>query len=47
MTPLICTAYIGKLMKTIFLYKTLIIWNVAIVNFVLKKQCDCYNPSTQ
>ena len=36
MTPLICTTYIGKLC---FIYKTSLIWNVAIVNFVLQKQC--------
>ena len=41
MTRLICTTYIGKicLMKKKILYKTSLIWNVAIVNFVLKKQC--------
>ena len=41
MTPLICTTYIRKLcfMKKKFWYKTSLIWNVAIVNFVLKKQC--------
>ena len=41
MTPLICITYIRKLcfMKINFWYKTSLIWNVEIVNFVLKKQC--------